>query len=474
MLLVAFPAEAEVSDGRFHLFRSPEQARRRLFAPEAESEDKPGEKLAASPAKRHFWLAAAEVTLLNVGTWVFDRYALKADYAYISLDRWKENLKTGFVYDHDIFSTNQALHPYHGSFYYNAARSNGYNFWESALFTSTGSLIFEFFGEDEPASINDFVNTTIGGTTQGEIFHRVTNMILDNTANGSNRLFRELGGLVLDPVGGFNRLVRGEWKKDFPNPDDRLPVSFSVEVDAGFQHNADGTAPVVRFPNQSLVGLLIRYGDPFFGENRRPFDYFESLTEFGPPSEGTITRWQQRGQLFSWELSASRRAEHRLGLFLNYDYTNNQAQIFSAQTLSANVLSRFPLVRGTELRTELSAIGFPLAALQTDYTADDLAKVGRPYDYGPGGGARVLGRVTREGLDVFLLSYQALWISTTNGVSQHSAIQSLRAEGRLPLSLGLALGAGIAWNRRITSYDQRPTVRVEGPQWRVFGTILLQ
>ena len=429
---------------------------------------------AAKPKKR-FWVAAAEVVGLNVLTWAFDKYFLKAPYANISLATWKQNLKTGFVYDRDEFSTNQAEHPYHGSFYYAAARSNGFNLWESALFTAAGSLMWEFFGENEPASFNDFVNSTVGGVTQGEIFHRVSMMLLDNTASGSSRLWRELGGFVVNPTGGLNRLLRGEMTKDFPNPDDRLPARFFVEVAAGYQHSAGGSAAVLRYPNQSLIGILVRYGDPFVGENRQPFDVFEALVELGPPSGRVIaTRWLERGQLVSWKLSRSSATEHRVGLYLNYDYLNNQAQVFSAQNLSANVLSRFPAAGGLELRTEFAAVFFPLAALQIDYTAEDLAAVGRPYDYGLGGGARLLGRLRREDLDLLLLSYQVLWMSTTNGVSVRSAIQSFRVEGRLPLAPAFALGAGYTWNKRITSYFQRPTVRVDGPQWRVFGALLLR
>ncbi|HEV2064777.1 MAG TPA: DUF3943 domain-containing protein [Thermoanaerobaculia bacterium] len=427
--------------------------------------------------RKHFWLAVGEVAGVNVVTWAGDRLVLNASFARISVDSWKQNLKTGLRYDDDDFPTNQAEHPFHGSFYFNAARTNGLSFWESALFPAAGSLMWEYFGETQAPSTNDLINTSVGGVTHGEIVYRLSTMLFDNTASGSGRLWRELGGFVLNPMAGLNRLLHGETTKDFPNPDDRLPGSFSVEIDAGFQHLADGGAAPVPFPNQSLVEILVRHGDPFLGENRQPFDYFEFLVEFGQPSGDAIaTRWQERGQLHSWQLSASRRSEHRLGVFLNYDYINNQTQVFSAQSLSVNILSRFPLVRGAELRAELAAIGYPLAAVQTDYPADGVAvtTIGRPYDYGQGGGARVLAHLYRGSLELLLFSYEVLWLDTSNGISLHSAIQSFHAEGRLPLSSKLAVGAGYTWNKRITSYSQRSTVEVEGPQWRVFGSVLLK
>ncbi len=476
-------------DAGFHLFRSPSgsspsgsspSASPRMLGPAPTSFrlslDPDADSWARGSEPRHVWLALGELVGVGVATWVFDRFVLNAPWARISIASWKQNLKTGFRYDDDDFPTNQGQHPYAGSFYFNAARTNGLSFWESALFPAVGSVMWEYFGETQAASTNDLINTSLGGVTHGEIAYRLSTMLFDNTARGSGRLWREVGGFFLNPVAGLNRLLRGETARDFPNPDGRLPDWFSVEVDAGYRHLADGGTAPVRFPNQSLVEILVRHGDPFLGENRRPFDYFELLLEFGPPSTNAIaTRWQERGQLHSWRLSASRKGEHRLAAFLNFDYVNNQTQ-FSAQSLSVNLLSRLPLVRGAELRTEVAAISYPLAALLTDYPADGFAipTRGRPYDYGQGGGARALASLYRDGLDLLLFSYEAVWLGTSNGISVHSAIQSFHAEGRLPLSSTLGMGAGYTWSKRITSYSHRSTVEVEGLQWRVFGFVLLK
>ena len=68
---------------------------------------------------------------INMGVWTFDRYIRKADFAYINGRTIKDNLKHGFVWDNDAMGTNMFMHPYHGSLYFNSARSNGYNFWQS-------------------------------------------------------------------------------------------------------------------------------------------------------------------------------------------------------------------------------------------------------------------------------------------------------------------------------------------------------
>ena len=61
------------------------------------------------PVEKKPWVAAAEVFGLNVGVWAFDRYVLKEDWAYISIQSMKDNLKHGFEYDWNHFTTNYFL-----------------------------------------------------------------------------------------------------------------------------------------------------------------------------------------------------------------------------------------------------------------------------------------------------------------------------------------------------------------------------
>jgi hypothetical protein len=435
---------------------------------------------AAAP-KKHFWIAAAEVFGWNLGEWLIERYILREPFAYISLDTWKANLKTGLVYDHvDDFPTNQALHPFQGGIYFNAGRSNGFNFLESTLFTAAGSLMWEYFGENESASLNDVLNTTLGGAVTGEVSHRLSTMLLDNTVSGGERFWREFGAFLLNPMGGLDRLFKGEMTKDFPNPDDRMPAGFTAELYAGYQRLNDAPPSVVRYPNQGLFGALVRYGDPFSGQNRKPFDYFEALLEAYPSSESLGIRWQERGLLASWGISSSAAAENRLGLFMGYEYTDNQSEIFSNQSFSADLLSRFPLSRGLELRTEILGVGFPVTALQANDTLYEYTPAGRPYDYGVGGGVRSSARLEREGLNLLWIGYEALWIHTTSGASAPGAeaslssrLQSLRLEGRLPVYGDLSVGAGWTWNDRLTVYPDR-TAEVQGAEWRAFVSVLLR
>ena len=130
------------------------------------------------------WIAASEVVGINMFVWGFNYFVSDAPFAQINLHTMKTNLSTLPVWDTDKFSTNLVAHPYHGSLYFNAARSNGMNFWESIPFTFGGSLMWEYFMENELPSVNDLFATTFGGVELGEITFRLSDLVLDNRLTG--------------------------------------------------------------------------------------------------------------------------------------------------------------------------------------------------------------------------------------------------------------------------------------------------
>ena len=64
-------------------------------------------------------------------------------------DRWYKNIfKKGPEWDHDKFIFNYVLHPYAGAAYFMCARTCGFNFWRSMLY----SAIISTVGWDRPIS----------------------------------------------------------------------------------------------------------------------------------------------------------------------------------------------------------------------------------------------------------------------------------------------------------------------------------
>ena len=127
----------------------------------------------ALPVKKRYWQAAAEVTGINAAVQLFDRYVTREEFAQTTLRSIRRNFTDGMVWDNDVFITNLFAHPYHGNLYFNAARTNGLTFWESAPYALGGSLMWEFLGETEPPAINDIIATTCGGMAIGEMTHRL-------------------------------------------------------------------------------------------------------------------------------------------------------------------------------------------------------------------------------------------------------------------------------------------------------------
>jgi uncharacterized protein DUF3943 len=421
------------------------------------------EKAVKGPRKKYFAAAAGELVLLEVLPWAFDRYVTKEDFAYISFHTIKENFKTGFQYDSDHFDVNQSSHPYHGGLFFDAARSNGYTFWESSLFSMAGSLIWECCMENTAPSINDLVNTTLGGMTRGEVAHRLSVLVLDNTATGADRLWREVIAGVVNPVGALNRLLRGEMTKQGENPEDRFPRGFSFSADLGYRR-IEGEAA---HPDQAMLQITALYGDPFKGDIRNPFDSFYLGVDFNSPGGTLVSRIEERGILKGWELTdPESAARHIAGFSQEYEYFNNESQVFGAQIFSGGLLSRYVISPELFALTDATALVFPLAAIRT--TAFETPQTGRNYDFAPGGGLRAAGRIYYRGREVLGAGYGVLWATTANGVSDTNTLQFFRGVARLPLAGPIGAGASFSWYSRKTSYTGFFEPRKTQNEWRAF------
>ncbi len=401
----------------------------------------------AVPARKDYLTAAAELALLEFLPWAWDRWVADEDFARISWRSVNRNLKAGFGYDSDAFNTNQTWHPYQGSLFFEAGRSNGFSYWESGLFALTGSLIWECCMENTQPSINDLVNTTLGGMARGEVQHRLATLILDNTATGGERFWRELGAAILNPVGAVTRLVHGDMGRQYPNPDDRYPDGFSVSADLGYRHVEGPGADL----DQGSMAVSARYGDPFTSDVFEPFEAFWGTLEVDLPQKQALTLFEERGILRSWELTDRASSARQVFAFSQeYEYINNEAEVFGAQMFSAGFLSRYDLGRGLTAATDLDALAVPLAGVKT--TNFENPETGRNYDYGPGGGALAAVRLYAGDHQVFDAGYGAIWTHTVNGSSDGNTLQFFRATAVVPVAGPVGIGASYRWYSRKTSY----------------------
>lgn len=344
--------------------------------------------------KKHPWRAAAETFGVNVGVWAFDRYALNADFAKISIHSIRRNIKNGFVWDNDQFSTNLFAHPYHGNLYFNTARSNGLTFWESTPYAFAGSLMWEIAAEVEPPAINDLIATTIGGIALGEVTHRMSALVLDDSKRGFARFTREFLGTLICPMQGLNRMITGDmWKVKRSHYKyhnyERIPIKFSIS--AGDRYLADNNY-LFRGEHNPYIEFRAIYGDPFDKVNDSPYDYFTATATLGlSPNQPLISKVNLLGKLWGIPLKTSTGMEMMFGIFQHFNYFDSEEvidgsgripyKISEAASFGPGMIYKFPRMNSLvnlEQSVFLSAI--LLGGSLTDY----YNVIDRNYNMGSG------------------------------------------------------------------------------------------
>jgi hypothetical protein len=155
------------------------------------------------------------------------------------------------------------------------------NFWQSTTYTVAGSLMWEFFLENEYPSINDFITTPVGGMALGEIIFRLSGLLIDNRATGWNRFGREVLSALISPMNGLNRIFSGEaWKVRHKENgfSDGIPVKFYIEI--GHRALAEDSEIKNKIDNAVFLDMQLLYGNLFSEENEKPYDAFQVRTSF--------------------------------------------------------------------------------------------------------------------------------------------------------------------------------------------------
>ncbi|MCK5574098.1 MAG: DUF3943 domain-containing protein, partial [Bacteroidetes bacterium] len=303
-------------------------------------------------SKKRFWVAAGEVGILLFIPWAMARW-IRAwedpadNWAKVSSETWWNNISKGWEYDGDNFLTNQFSHPYHGAMFFNAGRTNGYNFWESLPFAISGSMIWEYFGETFRPAFNDWIATGVTGANLGEALYRLSVMITDNTTRGSERVWREIGATLVNPVRGFNRLISGEIGRVYPNPPEHSPKYFDAVFRFGARSlDTDGSVDVKDVITQGYVSLDLIYGNPFDTDLSTPFSSFQfggAITLFNKQRDSLqiLNRLQSKGHLWGFMLQDDRDTKHLLDLTMSYDYINNPAFEFGNTSIAARWMAMY-------------------------------------------------------------------------------------------------------------------------------------
>jgi hypothetical protein len=411
--------------------------------------------------KRYFWPAAFNVLALELIPNYFNWNVSDDTTAVLSTTSWRRNIQRGFEYDPNNLTTNMFAHPYHGNVYYNAGRSNGYNYWESSTFAFAGSFIWEMFGENNLGAINDWAMTSLGGITIGEALHRAAILVRNNESRGAGRAFSELGGFLLDPVGGFNRAWRGEMSKFGPNPEERYPERYRSSITFGGRTVSEGRLSSAD-PTTGYFEFRADYGDPM-QDYAKPFDNFMINFQYNADDASPIGVFQVHGGLWGRQLKRSDNAWHVFTVDQIYDYANNNAYEMGDMAFGATLRSRWRLSDNLNI----GGIVQPNIAIVTAISSEYAGFTGRSYDFGSGFGLRLAAALSGKGVDYLTVGYRGFFTHTMNGAKGNQIVHFAFARARYRIWRSVGLSADWILYMRESFYKDFPDIHRRNPEFRL-------
>jgi len=451
-----------------------------------------GAKRDAWGVSRSWGWASAEMLGINFGASMFNEYVRRANFNQISPRSWYDNFETGWTYDDNRFKTNQLVHPFNGSTYFNSARANGIGFWGSSGMALAGAFVWECCGETHPMSWGDMISTGLGGVARGELSYRLSSAILDNT-DDSGRVWRELAAGPINPVRTFNRFLSGRATRVQGNPEDSYdwrPPNFGFQLMAGARVIGEGDSISENTNTYGFIAGDIQYGSAFFNERRRPYDRFDTTMQLNYGEKTRVGELTIRGDLASWVVGDRDDPKHVVAIVQDFDYIDNEAYEYGGQSFGVGYYSGHGSPTGTRLVTRLVGYGVAGAAVNSDYAF--LADVAnqeryREYDYGPGVGFGAEAFLLRDGRPLVDLRYRYTYIDVRNGSiwtpdvddegvlegsSATHQVHRFKLRVNVPITRNFALGAEGALFYRDSKYSLKllKDQTQRNPELRVFLT----
>ena len=301
-----------------------------FFAQEDSSQDSKSdveissETESESVSSKDIMISVGDVFLVNMVFNSSARIFLQEEYSETNLGTMNKNLKSRWVWDEDGFFMNQMGHPYQGSLYFMAGRSNGLNFWQSFLVSASGSLFWEGFGETTPPSINDIITTPISGTILGEVLHRLFIDVYEifpplawifSPINGINQVVRNKRLLSSSHIERLDLLFHGSFEQSYANFSSYFPSETSKKFAGGGE-------------------IHIQYGNSVGHTTQEPLDTFDSDLTFSVSKDYYNLEFGFDGFLYSHEIYFEN-SEGTLGVNFLYEGKKSSDVAFSNGAVGA-------------------------------------------------------------------------------------------------------------------------------------------
>ncbi|MDR0399709.1 MAG: DUF3943 domain-containing protein [Treponema sp.] len=292
---------------------------------------------------------------------------MKEPWAQVDFAAIRKNFVEPWEWDRDEFFTNQFLHPYEGSVYHVAARTNGFGFYPSTLFAAFGSLSWEMLCETNAPSFNDLICTTIGGAALGEMLHRLYLEIPNAFA------------AVVSPVDAFNNMITGRRPR-------RTYNLYSLKAASGIgytwagksvQEEKDGVFSGLdsRHMFSTDLACTVVYGDPFAQRGLTPYRHFEMAIygSAGLPAWYNL-KLLSDAYLFSFSPVDTEARQASTGLSLHYDFFADRQFNFFSQALDWTYKHKRRFDGGTDMEFK-AHLGWTAFSADTFYNYDGYSNL---------------------------------------------------------------------------------------------------
>jgi hypothetical protein len=393
------------------------------------------------------WKPAVQIVIQEALLNLVDHYVMHFDWATVGFKSWNKTVfhsgfpwNNGWEWDNARFGNDFLLHPYTGASYFNAARSSGYNYWESSLFVFGGSYLWKLFGENggaqyKPAK-NSLVATTLGGMVMGEGLYRLGSDVIDTRSTGLERVSREFLAFIISPGRSFSRFLSGKLF-DHTTEDVYQTEPLNITFAPGYHRVNDGTS-LEQGSNSFNLNINLDYGNPFEKISRKPFDYYRVGADLdfgvGRKIADNITGY---GILYGSNIQNGG-VESLAGLFQHMDYFDNKTFELATFAFGPGIISLIPLSHNSSLYTNLHVSIVPFGALSNRF-GPDTTQIG---DFDFDGGAQITLQSTYNIAGWVGLTFTGYywWLHTYHGTAGNSYIGLIKPRIAVKIYDNMSIG----------------------------------